>query len=677
MNASSRRVRVAAVALVTLIAGLATLFGQRVVIETGPQEAVAEVRATREMAAIAGPGELKPMPAGTGLILGQVVEARSSRAVPGALVALSLAGAAPLRVLADSQGRFVFSDLPPGSFGLNVTKSGYLAGANGRTRPQGPAQALALEDGGRATNVRISLWKTASISGTVVDEAGEAMVAASVQVLRKSTVSGRPRLSLDASDRTDDRGVYRIAGLIPGEFIVFVGMSDQGALVSAMEEIARTGRAGMEAVMAAMPLGNAGGPVRVNIDTDNSVAAGSGPDGRPLAYPTSFYPSARVASRATPIALAPGEERTGVDFQLRPLPTARVSGTVTGPTGPGANLTLTLLPRDSGDLIAPVEAATARTDATGMFVFPAVPFGDYVLKTVSGPRAGMPGNISFSMSNVNGQVAVEQSVVMTAPLMAGSAPAGRMVSPGAPPLPTEPTLWAETAVSADRPDVGPVSLLLQTGFRVSGDLEWLGAAERPDPSAYGNIGITLDPADARTAGLSGPVRGRIDANGTFSTATAVPGRYVLRASGVPRGWFFRGATFNGRDITDVAFDLSTDDIKGVRMTFADRTGEVAGNVATVEGVTADAIAVLIFPAEREAWSGYGNGARRLRSTRPGRQGAFSFGDLPPGRYHLVAIPDALAGDWQDVAFLESLARSATTVDIAAGQKASPTLKVVR
>src|SRR5262245_23048774 len=63
--------------------------------------------------ALAGavPGS-QPMKTGTGVIFGQVTEADSNRPVPGAIVSVNLPGTQPLRVMADSQGRFGFRDMP-------------------------------------------------------------------------------------------------------------------------------------------------------------------------------------------------------------------------------------------------------------------------------------------------------------------------------------------------------------------------------------------------------------------------------------------------------------------------------------------------------------------------------------------------------------------------------------
>ncbi len=68
-------------------------------------------------------------------------------------------------------------------------------------------------------------------------------------------------------------------------------------------------------------------------------------DGQRLfAYPSLFYPAAPSAASAAMVAVASGQERTGIDLQVKPVPMVKVSGTVVGrsgsvgePSGPSAS----------------------------------------------------------------------------------------------------------------------------------------------------------------------------------------------------------------------------------------------------------------------------------------------------------------------------------------------------
>ena len=50
------------------------------------------------------------------------------------------------------------------------------------------------------------------------------LVSKSVRVLKRTTVGGKVRLVMSSSDSTDDRGLFRIGQLEPGEYVVAVPM---------------------------------------------------------------------------------------------------------------------------------------------------------------------------------------------------------------------------------------------------------------------------------------------------------------------------------------------------------------------------------------------------------------------------------------------------------------------
>src|SRR5262245_39981272 len=110
-------------------------------------------------------------PAPTGLILGRVVEADSGAPLSGVAVQIGLPvvtpGPSPIApqpvVLTDAQGRFVFRNLPKGSYTISAVVGGtgyspsgflvsglghqigaYLNGGYGQLRPNGPTGAIEL-----------------------------------------------------------------------------------------------------------------------------------------------------------------------------------------------------------------------------------------------------------------------------------------------------------------------------------------------------------------------------------------------------------------------------------------------------------------------------------------------------------------------------------------------------
>jgi hypothetical protein len=622
-----------------------------------------DIRITQEVMTtnpLGGPGPgggLNPIPQGTGLILGQVVEAGSSRPIPGALVTLNLRASRPIRALADGQGRFVFRDLPKGNYGVTATKPGHVDGAYGRLRPSGPTLALELGDGERASGVSIAVWRYAAIAGFVQDELGEPVVNTAVRVLRRQIVGGQWRFVAGAQDQTDDRGAYRIGTLEPGEYAVAVAMASGSGLGLDMMMGAELDR--MVSVSAVRVASVGGGDASIFFESGGGDALGVDENGRAITYPTQFFSGAGSAVRATLVNLGSGEERGSVDFQLKPVRAFRITGSVSGPEGPIGNLALTLVPAEAEQLASAFDTRTAFASATGAFTFTAVPPGQYVLRATRTPR------MAFGGETMTFQQAGGATTITTV--------GGRMGGPGMPPLPTEPTLWTEIPVTVSTSDIMDIPVMMRPGLRVTGTVQFDGGAARPEGDRLTSVGVVLEPADVRPGVNS--ARGRVETSGQFATMGVPPGRYFVRAQGAPPGWTFRGATLGGRDVTDMPLDIDSE-VSGVALVFTDRpielSGRVTGDANLTEGAT-----VILFPADQSAWVGYGSTTRRLRNVRADKTGAFTIGNLPAGDYYLAAVTEKIAVDWQNPEFLASLTSDATRVRLSDGQKLTQNVKVAR
>src|SRR5262245_7687125 len=76
----------------------------------------------------------------TALILGQVVDADTNKAIPRAMVTLGggpqrpvpAGGPNPQRVLTDAEGHFLFRDLAKGAYNFTAVAPGYLSGGYGQ-----------------------------------------------------------------------------------------------------------------------------------------------------------------------------------------------------------------------------------------------------------------------------------------------------------------------------------------------------------------------------------------------------------------------------------------------------------------------------------------------------------------------------------------------------------------
>jgi hypothetical protein len=190
--------------------------------------------ATARMTATPAQQVATPTAPATGVITGTVVDGDSGAPIGGAVVQLNTrvaigagrGGAVNDQLMTTPDGRFLLRGLPKGPYVLTVRKPGYMNGVPGRRSPRSTStQAIELTDGQRITNLSISMWKYASIIGTIVDETGEPFVGATVKACLRVEQAGRMKFDFvnpDASAITDDRGVFRQNNLLPGDYVIVV-----------------------------------------------------------------------------------------------------------------------------------------------------------------------------------------------------------------------------------------------------------------------------------------------------------------------------------------------------------------------------------------------------------------------------------------------------------------------
>lgn len=554
---------------------------------------------------------------GTGIIAGRVLEADSTRGVEEALVTLSGEGI-DRRVMVDERGRFVFANLPAGSFSIDSEQFGYLRGSYGRTRPNGPATRVQLTDGQRLLDATISMWRSASITGRVVDDAGEPIARITVNALVRRVQGGRVTLdpSGQVSAGTDDRGVYRISGLVPGNYAVAVRARLSTFPVDVMRDALTSGvnlGVGEVARLGDSRYLQLGDHVIATMSTA-PVPPAPLPDGRLVVFQTTYYPNAASAPDALVIPIKAGEERTGVDIQLQAVPTVSVSGQITGPDGP-VGLTPFRLVRAGGEAAYEsydFETATGLTTPDGRFTLLGVPRGRYEIRL--GPRT------------ISGT---------------GSDPDDKLV------------LIGRENVVVGNADVTNVFVTARTIAMLRGRIE-----TRPGANvSAGAVALIIQAFD------SGPLRvlnPRVDKALAFSTQI-VPGRYVMSA------WADAercpSVLVNGKEVGDALVSVGYENINVV-FGCGGATARVSGRVRDANGNPDLLTQVVLFSTERRHWAGDDHRPLRVTSEKVDPSGNFSLAGVPAGEYFIAAIPDAIADGWRDPAVLETLVRSATRITVA-------------
>src|SRR5688572_4732434 len=164
---------------------------------------------------------------GTGVIRGRVTGSPDGTPLRRAQVTLASPDGPQVRqvTMSDGEGRFEFTELPAGRFAVNASKAGYVGLQYGQRRPYEAGTPVVLADGQTLTGIAFSLPRGSVLTGRVTDEFNEPMAQAQVQVQRfQYGPDGQRRLQTAQSDTTDDRGEFRVFGLMPGEYVVNAGL---------------------------------------------------------------------------------------------------------------------------------------------------------------------------------------------------------------------------------------------------------------------------------------------------------------------------------------------------------------------------------------------------------------------------------------------------------------------
>jgi uncharacterized protein (DUF2141 family) len=521
--------------------------------------------------------------------------------------------------ISDDAGRFTFTGLPAGRYTLGGAKEGYVTTNYGASRPDGPGSPVIIADGVARSDISLPLLRGAVISGTLLDPDGQPIPGVSMRALRYGyTVNGERRLTAVtttmAGHITDDRGLYRIYGLPPGEYAIAAPAIPQ---LSTGDEILMMTEREVQRALNEVRQSSRQGTV-----TSETMSIAGGDDRRAIGYATVFYPGTPVMSQSLMIPLAKGEERTGIDFQLQYVPMSTIRGSIiTPPNMMSSLLTVHLIATDEV-VLSDTNSEARRTSATGKgeFSFANVPPGSY--------------------------------------LVIAKAPSGPNI------------FWASTDVVVDGQSQPEVVLSLQSGLTLSGRVAFDGRTVIPTSS---RVRVLLVPLlSGGQISLASPPA-RVDANGRFSITGVTAGRYRLQAAiDGPSGWMLSSSTVNGRDALDTPIDLRQS-VDGAVVTFSDRPAELSGVVRDPSGRPSATDTVIVFPADRTLWIPR---SRRIRAERVVADGTFQFRLLAPGDYYVAAAADVDEYERFDSTVLERLAvSSALKITITEGEK--KTVDVVR
>lgn len=470
--------------------------------------------------------------------------------------------------LTDAEGRYEIAELPAGRFSLTASKGSYVDIQYGQRSPFDQGRPVSLRAGEVLERIDFVLPRGSVVTGRLVDEFGDPMADAMVQVQRRRYVGGRSRLvPAGRIGTTNDIGQYRVFGLPPGEYYV-----------------SATVRPGM--FLGAMPA-----------DT-------------PSGYAPTYYPGTPNLHEAARVRVGLGEEVVA-DFQLLPVPTVRVSGTVLDSAGrPLALGIVRLTPRGDDVVLSSVGMMGGRV-SQGSFTIAGVTPGEYhvIAQAADGPGTGVR----------------ELAVV---PVSVGTAPLDGLLltlGPGA-------TLKGEVVLDGD-------ASLQPNEVRIVAQMTEMTMGMAP---------ATLN--DDWTFELKG-LHGRVE---------------QIVAAQVAPGWTIASVVYGGADVTDAGFEVrGNDPSASLRVTLTQSAATLSGTVADARGSVLSDYTVVVFADDEDKWRL--RSGRYVRSARPDQEGTFRVTGLPEGRY-LVLATEHPVEDWQDPAVLESLRDTSTPLTLGKGEQ---------
>jgi len=254
-----------------------------------------------------------------------------------AIVTVSTPGATgPQPATTDNDGRADFT-VAPGRWLVSAGHDGYLTLQAGQRRPQDLPRPLRLE-AGQSVTIVMRLPRCGVLGGRVLDELGEPVTKARVRALRYGYRRGLRTLLAVGEAESNAAGLYSIAGLGPGVYVLSAMFRKGGSAPA--------------------------------------TPAGA------VAFAPTYYPGTTSLSEVQPIELGLEQELNGHDFRMVPTRPVRIGGVLTDSRGKPAVQGAVSLYRRLGpaEAFAEVLDSTVSMSSNGSFFIAEVAPGEYLLR---------------------------------------------------------------------------------------------------------------------------------------------------------------------------------------------------------------------------------------------------------------------------------------------------------
>lgn len=467
----------------------------------------------------------------------------------------------------DEEGNFVFELMPPASYRFEVTGRDYV------TPPEAePPRTYRL--GEHAT---LNLVKGGIIAGRVTNALGEPVVAIEVTAIRLRDAQGQrvEPVLWPISRLTDDRGQYRLYGLLPGTYVV-------GA-----NELTR------------------------------AYAPSNGYEGEtPIFYP------AETRVTATELTVRPGEELSGIDIRYRSERGRTLSGKLTGALNGNADefgmftVQLNLLPL--GVTVAETFVNLERAKGFSLY---GLPEGEYEISArgtgSTGPGAlSKPKRVSLRGADVSGLELLLEPLAM----LSGRIALEKLEPAAGKCPPTRPLRFEELLIQAQ-----PSESVASANTPAT--------ARKPLPGSSKHEAAPGSQGEFTLRGLfSGVYRliTNLPNSNLYLKEIKLGAEAKSRASTQPRASITPSVDLGRNGIALQAGEK----ISGVTLTIAEGAASVQGKVSGLNAADS-AWKVHLIPAE----AAQADDVIRYAETRLQPDGSFAFVNLAPGKYWVLVQPE--------------------------------------
>ncbi len=485
----------------------------------------------------------------------------------------------------DVDGRYEIRGLGANSYLVSASKPGYVTLELGQRRAFEHGQPVTLRAGETLEKVDLTLPRAGAITGRLVDESGDPIEGASIQIMEIQFANGHRQLVQASGVRarmTNDLGRYRVWGLQPGQYVVT-------ALVGS--------------------------------DVSGQSTAAKLPG-----YAPTYFPGTANASDAQLVTVGLAQEVSNADFALAPARTVRLAGTILDSSGqPSRANPILATSQRSGTVAALPVPGSVRPDGT--FEIRNVPPGEYVLQALR-PRPSGVAEAEFAMQYVTVSGSDITGIALRTSL--ASAVNGRVTVEGGGGLKPSDVHIMPAPVDFD------LSPMIGFGF----------------------AGQVRDDWTFEMQGLSGPRLFRL---------------------GVPKGWALKAVRASDIDVTDTPMPLGTKDqsVNDLEIVVTNRVTDVTGSVTDARGQPVDDYTAIVFSVDAQRWHRF---SRYIAFARAPQDGTFHVRGLAPGEYYVAAVDRMHGteglGEWQDPAFLKSIAPKGAKVTLSEGQTLSVGVKLI-